>query len=835
MTWMASPDPVRRRARGAPWAFLLGNGLILGALFVVGAVAVWPIYRTGWFVVAVGTSITIGAAIALLGTVRSLSGWWVALAAFAAYVVFGVPLAAPGALTGGESFLTALLGVITAPVTGWRNILTLELPLGTYQSALAPAVFLFIGIPAASLSLAWRAQRLWVLAPALAMLLTVFGVLFGSEALSSAARLGSWTLPAPAEFAVGIAGVLLWLGFVVWREKSARRRALRKAEQASGVRGSGRDVVVLAGRVALGIAMLAVAAVAGTLLTPLAVADSPRDVLRAHTDPRVEIQAQASPLAQYREFTGDEHYDEVLFTVRADADIERVRLATLTSFDGRVARVFDPAGTLGDSGGSFRRVPDVVAAPPGARAVSADIQIGGYTDVWVPLVGSLTAISFEGDDGETLADGFYYADTALMGVQLGAPGLTPGTSYRQGGAVVSSVPPVSSLTPSLGGPSLDSSIVPDSLTDWIAAQEAPEGGAGLQLLIDRLRARGYLSHSLTLTPDAPPRWMTELGDYAFVPSRPGHSTDRIDALFQSLNQRQADVGGTVDRALVSGVGDDEQFAVAAWMIADQLGFPARVAVGARLHEPADADRSRPSGVPACAQGACRGANITAWLEVQDISGEWVPIDVTPQHEVALVPDDEQRREPQNPTEVQQQHAEQVPPAQARPSDEDEPEPDHAAEPDEVEIWGTVRAVGIGLLLLLVLLTPMTTVLVYKAVRRGIRHRSPTAAERISGGWEEFVDAAVDRGYPAPATQTRQELARLYGRETDGHAGIGMTRLATAADRAAFDRHEPSDAEGDEFWLLVESERARLAAEATGWQRLGARLSVRSLVRRRDRR
>ena len=120
-----------------------------------------------------------------------------------------------------------------------------------------------------------------------------------------------------------------------------------------------------------------------------------------------------------------------------------------------------------------------------------------------------------------------------------------------------------------------------------------------------LRERGYLSHAVSVDPESPPTWLTEIPGYTFESSASGHSLARIDALFRALLDREAEVGDA-DLPLVAAVGDDEQFSVAVALIARELGFPARVVVGARLASD-DALRT-------CDAGACRGGDIVAWTE-----------------------------------------------------------------------------------------------------------------------------------------------------------------------------------------------------------------------------
>lgn len=798
---------------------LVVSAVLLDLLFVVGAVAAWPIYRAPAFVMVVAIALASAHVIAWAGVRWRLSGWWLALLTFGVYVVLGLPVVAPAMLTGGgDQALRGLVGVITAPVTGWKDLLTLDLPLGTYQTTLAPVFLIWLSVPVAALSLAWRARRLWVLAPLLGLLLPIFGVLFGAAALSDPLAWGPLMIPEPIEMAVGAAAVLLALAYVVWRTLDDRRRSLRAAEAATGIRTTGRSGSAVAGRIAISAAMVTIAVAAGAIAAPLAVAGQPRDVLRERIDPRLEIQAQLSPLAQYRSFFADDRYDEVLFSIATDAD--RVRLATLSYYDGRLARVLDPSVDGSDQTTAFVRVPSSLPAPGGTVPATADVTIAAYDDVWMPTVGSLTGIQFRGESSSALADGFFYSPSAQTGVVLGGTALTTGLGYRQEAAVPTSLPAVADLVPGRTSPQLLPATVPESLTDWIRAQEAPGGGEGLALLIERLRARGFLSHALSIDAERPPLWRAELGDYTFEPSRAGHSTDRIDAMFTALLQRETDVGGEDDALLVAAVGDDEQFSVAAAMIADQLGFAVRIVLGARLTG---------DELPRCEDGGCRGGDVSAWIEVQDASGVWVPVDVTPQHENAMSPDVLEVRDPEVPTEVHPEGAEQVLPGDADPADNGERSDDPLPESvDWAAIWAAARIGAITLSALLLVTGPFLLVLLLKAVRRRSRRSAPDPVGRVTGGWDEYVDAAVDSGLPAPGTRTRQEVADLHGA---GDHGSRATLLATWADRSVFDAEPTTSADSDRFWEIVEAERSRLLAERGWWARLRARLSLRSLTRR----
>ncbi len=819
---MSAAPPLRRRSarradRASTSALLVAAGL-LDLLFLIAAITAWPIYQTSAFVVVVVVALAAAHVIAAAGLRWRWSGWWVALATIGVYVLVGTPVAAPALVTGGaDQALVALRGVVTAPVTGWKDLLTLELPLGSYQAVLAPAFLLWLAVPTAALSLAWRARRLWILAPALGLALTAFGVVFGAPTISAPVRWGPVTVTGAREMAAGAAALLVALGFLVWRTLYQRRRALRAAEAATGVRTTSRTTSATLGRVGISIGMVLAAVVVGAVAAPWALAGAPRQVLRSEIDPRLEIQQSLSPLAEYRSFFSDDVVDDVLFTVSGGG--ERVRLATLSYYDGRLARVLDPAAAAGDQATAFVRVPSALSAPSGTRPESADITIDGYRGIWMPTVDVLTAVQFRGPDASSLADGFFYSESAQMAVQLSDPGLEPGSGYRQDAAIPTRLPAVADLVPGGSSPRFAPETVPESLQEWMRMQEAPAGGQGLQLLIDRLRARGYLSHALTVDPSTPPRWQVDIGDYTFAPSRAGHSTDRIDALFSSLVQRQNEVGGDEDDRLVAAVGDDEQFSVAAAMIADQLGFAVRIVVGARLSG---------EDLPACEDG-CRGGDISAWIEVQDVSGVWVPIDVTPQWTAGMSPDDLQNRDPEVPTEVHERDAEQVLPGEADPADAGESPEDPGEETaDWSGLWSALRIGGISALALLILVGPFLLVLIVKAVRRRSRRSATDVVDRVTGGWDEYVDAAIDSGLPAPRTHTRQELATLHAESAPGSRA---TTLATWADRSVFDVASPSAEDSERFWQIVEEERARLIADRGFWARVRARLSLRSLLRR----
>jgi hypothetical protein len=627
------------------------------------------------------------------------------------------------------------------------------------------------------------------------------------------------TVPAPRESLIGLAILLFAVGFLVWRAHDSRQSALRQTTQATGVRLLAHGWLPRARRGALVVGTVLLATVVAVPLVASAVRPAEREVLRTGIDPAVTLRDYVSPLSQYRSFMTGDLYDTPLFTVSsATKGLSSLRLAVLSHYDGQVFRVVDPVSGEKDQTTAFARVPNIRDSVQQGTPASATVTSGSYDGVWLPLAGSLTRIDFAGPHRDALADAFYYSDRTDAGVELRTLG--SGDSYSFETRIDQSVTPITELKkPAAGGELVDPALIPDSLVAWVKSQKVGADGAGLAELISRLRERGYLSHAL----DAPARdagWATELADYDFAPSLSGHSVDRIDSLFTSLLEKQSSTKSTDNAVLVAAVGDDEQFAVASALIAAYLGFPARVVLGFEL-TPADGDAET---IPACDDGVCAGKNLTAWLEVQGADERWTPVTVTPQHDHPLDPSDDQMRDPKIPTAVLQSEAsEQTPPAANPTSGEEKATADKPDTADLGWLFGILKIVGISLLALLILITPALAILGAKMQRRRERKRGATSAAQIAGGWEEYVDTAVDHGMPAPENLTRTELAAL-------HRSEGGAVLATLADQAVFGPIAPVQADSDSFWALVDSEREALGQDATRRKRLRAALSLRSFAR-----
>ena len=595
-------------------ARIVGGALYVGGMVLVAALAAWPIYRSGWFLLVVASASLAGAALAAASRRWAWSGIVTGLAAAGATIVLGVVVAVPARWADPSELPAALGDVLLGAVTGWKDLITVELPVGSYRNLLVPALVVFLIGTLLALRLSWERGRVAAAATVVCIAMVFFGLAFGRSVTSESLRIGPWLVPAPLETAVGASALLLTLGWMAWRSQDERRQALRRAAAATGVRVSRRRSSSDRRRAMLAGGMLAVAVVAAAAAGPLAASGQPREVLRSGTGPELALTQATSPLSGYRAHFADGALDQVLFRVDpAGAPPERIRIATLTSYDGELFRALDVASSSADA--RFTRVPSRLAAAAG-EPVDVRVTIDGLRGIWMPTAGQLTQVDFEGSDAGALADGFYYNRSTAAAVEIAGGGVSEGDAYTIE-AVAPDVPALSDIT-APGVPAGDVE-PPASLVTWLEEQDVSADGMGLERAVALLRERGYLSHSLAGPgAGAPPAWASELAGYSFQPSAAGHSLARIDTMFRQLLDRRADAAADgPDASLVAAVGDDEQFAVAASLIAGQLGFPSRVVVGVRLAPEPDAPGT-------CPGGECRGRDLSAWMEVQSAEGTGSP-------------------------------------------------------------------------------------------------------------------------------------------------------------------------------------------------------------------
>lgn len=799
--------------------------LLWDVAYVVVGVAVaaafaWPIYETPRVAVIAAVAAIVGVGLVVLGRRLRWRFWRVGLLAVAAFVLLVVPLAVPSGFGGLDRFARALRDGVLGVVLGWKQLITLSLPLGDYQAVLVPFLVVVLAGTVLALSVIVRAGRWAGAAVPIVIGMSVFGIAFGSASTGAALPIGQFLLPAPREVLLGVVLVVASLAWLIGRSRFARLESLALAQgSTAGVRQAPQSFWRSARRRILAAILLVAALVGGLAIAPLASGISPRQALRDGIDPLVVLRDQPSPLAAYRSWFAGDAYDSELFTVGGDtSSLDRIRIATLDTYSGDLFEV--------GSATRFSRLPRTTPTGPSSQLT---ITIGdGFDGPWVPVpTGISAAPTFTGSRADILADGFYIGESDATAIDTalaadGAYGLRPGDTYTVFGVPVDTGDALASAT---GGDSLIPVDAYPALVDWVEAQEVPRTGAGLADLVQRLTDRGYLSHSLTDGASAT-GWISDLSKraaYAFQPSYAGHSTARVEELFTQLNDQQQRAGADADDALlVSAIGDDEQFATAAALLGRYFGFDSRVVVGVRL---AAAGAEPP--VEPCVDGVCTGANVTAWAEVLTPTGTWAPLDSSPQFSVAPTTIAVGEQLPENPTVPDQTNTEVVTPPAAQRDDSDGADAPPTALPGWLEVLLPILGkVGMGSLLLVLLLLPAAVLFFAKAFRRRSRRDAPVPEVSIVGAWDELVDTYVDNGVELTRNRTRASIAAEIGRPA-------AVSLATVVDRAVFAENPPGRDASDAAWQLVDEERAVLTRASTRMERIRAGLNPASFLRHLD--
>lgn len=729
--------------------------LLTVTLVAIGAAAWWPVYASPQFVVCTGGALLAGTAVAAIGTVARWRPHVVLLAVVASWIVLGVPLAVPSqALWGLLPTPQGLLDLITSTATGWRALLTIEPPVGDFQALLVPLFVLVLAASASAVSVALRSTRsLPALLPPVLVLLA--GLAYGDgDPLAPLALGGSFAF-------------LALVALALHGSRSPRR-------------------TVVAG-------LLVLVTVAAGLGAGALVAGGQRATVRDAVPQPFDPRRLDSPLSAFRADIAGEGSDAVRLRVPASLAGRLVSIARMDSYDGVVYRV----GGATDASDLFTRVPQTIGSR-GPDESEYTLTIDADSGVWLPLPGAPSTIEFDADApsgaspdpdstsqedtaGADLQDRLYYSrslETAAVSTGLGA-----GTTYRVTSTLIDEVAEPADLVP--GGPVAPSQAAPPEVASWAAdhADAGATAGERLASLVDALR-QGYVSHGQPGEPF----------------SRSGHGADRIAELLTDVPM----------------LGDDEQYAVAGALLAQQAGFPARVALGYRV--PSTQDGAGPVAVT--------GRDTVAWVEVLDERRGWVAVDATPLERP--VPDD-----------VEEQQSTTVPPPRVVPpssSDENVPpdttttQPTDRDEPQRDPIAELLRAIavwtGVGLAVLALVLSPFLAVIAAKGVRRSRRRRRGGSRDRAAQAWSEIRDAGIDarllpRSAPSARASTRAETASRL----DSPAAHDIAMLV---DRAQFGPDAPDPADLDRIWARTDEERTRIARTGGRWARLRAAISVRSL-------
>ncbi|MDT0156119.1 transglutaminaseTgpA domain-containing protein [Microbacterium sp. ARD32] len=755
-TSTATPLPLRR------WILDLSATAVL---LLVALIGFWPSFAGPSFLVAAVGGMLLGLAIA---AVCALKRWGILIVAgftIAAYFLFGGALALPGTtLIGVVPTLETLQGLALGAVTAWKQLLTTVAPVSPADGHLVVVLIVALVASATTASLALRLRQVWwALIPAASALLLVIGL----------------GVPDPAfpltQGVIFAAVAVVWMSLRTWW-----------APQSSAVDVSeidpGRAAHMRTRRMLSGVAVLAVAGLAGAGLGAIAQPGEPRHVFRDAIVPPFNIRDYPSPLQAFRKNVRDEA-DKTLFTVTGLPEGARVRLAAMDDWDGIVYNVTD--GGPGTSS-AFSPLRSNMAAGADGQKATLRFDIGDYSGVWVPGTQGEDQITFEGSRAERLRRSGYH--NTATGTTVVTEGLQKGDTYTVD-AVLPKIPTDEELGDTaivkMKLPELHN--VPEELSTLAAetVTEAKTPIGQVRALQTYLSKNGFFSHGL--------------GSQAHL-SRAGHTAERIATL----------VGGE------QMIGDDEQYAVTMALMAREIGIPARVVMGYYPKKESD------SGV-----FKATGDDVHAWVEVNFTGYGWLPFDPTPPEDQE--PQDQNTKPRVDPKpQVLQPPPPPQEPVDLPPTVPDDRKPEDDA-PNILGIIGVILAIGgISLLTLLILSSPFIVIGAWKASRRRARRNAQRTADRISGGWDELTDRAIDYGARLSPGGTRFEEAATVS------AALSLPAATTLADRAddqVFGPDDPSQGDVDAFWAEVDSLVGGLGRQAGFWKRVKARLSLRSLTGR----
>ena len=447
--------------------------------------------------------------------------------------------------------------------------------------------------------------------------------------------------------------------------------------------------------------------------------------------------------------------DDVLFTVdrRTARCPTRVRLATLDSYDGEIYR---SGGTGAVDQARFVRVPSTLDAGSGARPWTRRSRSRASTGSGCrPSAGSHRSTS-RAPARRPSPTGFYYSAAAAAGVQTAGGGLPTGDAYV-----------VAAVEPAIAGPRRDRGArrarataiaAPESLRTWVDEHVSGSGGAALagprhapaRARLPQPRARRRRRDAAV---DAVAARTTRSSR-----ARPGTRSPASTRCSRACSSARPTRGPRHPDNYVAAVGDDEQFAVGGRAHRARARLP-----GARRRR-ARGSRSADPTLRTCEDGVCRAQDLAAWTEVQSAGGDWVPIDVTPQFAQSPSLEVTEQRDPENVTEVRPDSVEEVVPPDPVQEDSgaDDRADDAAALDLAVAVADRCASPASCCSCSLLALGPFLARSPRPRPRdAGRAARRATPAARIAGGWDEYVDAAIDAGRDAPPVLTRSELADVF--------------------------------------------------------------------------
>ena len=775
--------------------------------------------------IAAGAGVGVGLGIAAASTRWSWDTLSTLAVVLVVYFLVGGPIALPSTVRWGVVPTTdTLLTLVRGAVDSWKDLLTLTPPAASYVGpALVPWITgLVCALAAGLVSVRWGRPLLGVLPIAL---MGVVGLAFGPSGL----------VPPVWPFMVWVAGAFLWLAWASSHQRlslgldvSVNRRGRGGASTATAsTRGPSRQAVFRSRRLLASSLMIALAVGVALPVTATWGPVGRRIVARELVEPPFNVRQYPSPLAAFRHYKKD-LAEQPVMTVQGLPAHTRIRLAALDVYDGTTftmsapktqassVTVAQPDGTAQvvnvrngyvSVGSSIPRV----GTQADDSTFTATIETSGIVGPWVPVAGNVRELTFSGENASSQQEGLRFDMWANAALTTGVPAQPQTLTVRSDAVVTPTDSQFAGATPVKFHADTDEPY-PTGLDAFMATIV---GSASTP--IEKARAIEQYLHNEGF-------YLTENTDQ----SRPGHNLNRLSTMI-------SDSGDLI--------GDDEQYAALMALMLHQLGWNARVVIGAY-----------PSGEPTDTT-TLLGTDMHAWVEMEFSDTGWAVFDPTPDKDRTPESKSHTKKNSPRPQVLQPPEPPEEPvelPPVNRDQDVAAKEPPGAGIP-----WLIIGGISGSLFLLLL---PFVFIMALKARRTRVRRKaSPGVA--LVGSWDEVVDMAIDAGVRVRADQTRQEtawaLASFWklreGQDDEAPEGervasqastsalipgwtlfretVPMTvAIARRADIADFAEATGGPKEAESAWSDVDQLKRSLASSASVWVRLRRRFSLRSLLR-----
>jgi len=534
-------------------------------------------------------------------------------------------------------------------------------------------------------------------------------------------------------------------------------------------------------RLISGVVLVAIALAAGWFAGPVLPGTfTVRNVLRTYIQPPIDVSQYPSPLPGFVKFaspTRQQFFNVQLATVTGAPTGARLRLAVLDQYTGLG---WSASGTS-VYGSGFRRVGSVLPVKadgqPTDITVTLTPEFASLAELrnWVPSLGPSSSVSFQGTNADSHLNNLAY-DTDKGQVLI--------TDGAQGDETVSlTTYPVPILADNATPIAAGMVMVPNSASDFMSGAIANLSGSADNawerlMNVGRSFAQGYWSDG------------SKPGEGFYLP---GDGQGRLQTFMDGQQF----------------IGSDEQYAAAFALVANRLGYPARVVFGANIGT----------------DGTVMGKDVIVWVEVETSDG-WAAVPTE-----LYIPDRNRTPEQIPPDRRSDNQATQVPPpnpAQPPGTLDDLTDQANAGRgqtppnaPAVLPAW--VRPaiyVGISLLGVASILTLLGLTKLARAKRRR-RHGSPV--RQIAAGWQELLDRARDTGITVViASLTHKEQAAYIG-------SAPLAAMVTPTDRAMFGPMPPDAQASAAYWRDVDQVKTAMLAGKGSLRRLMVRINPRSLL------